>query len=144
MKKLLAILATLTLTLTACADRHQLITYSELPVQAQTFVQQYFNVADIAHIERERDGLHHEYNVYLQDATEIEFDYQGNLKSIDCRVSPIPEGIVPETILQYVNLHYPNKFVVEYAIGHRRIKIELSNGLELLFDLEGHFLGIED
>ena len=44
MKKLLAVLATITLTLTACADRQHLIEYSELPVQAQAFIQKYFNV----------------------------------------------------------------------------------------------------
>ena len=143
MKKIIFVLATLALSLTACAD-HQLIQYSELPVQAQAFVQKYFNTADITYIEREYDGLHFEYNVYLKNAIEIEFNHQGNFKSIDCRVSPIPEGIVPEVITHYVALHFPDSIIVEYAIEARRLKVEIGNGVEIIFDLEGNFLGIDD
>ena len=45
MKKILAVLATITLTMTACADHNHLIEYSELPVQAQAFIQKYFNIS---------------------------------------------------------------------------------------------------
>ena len=55
MKKALAIMATLFISLTACADHEQTIVFSELPAQAQSFVQQHFNAADIAHIEKERE-----------------------------------------------------------------------------------------
>lgn len=144
MKKIFAILAILIPSLTACADQHHLITYSELPAQAQTFVQKYFNPSDVAFIERERDGLHYDYTVHLGKTTEIEFDYQGNLESIDCEVHPIPDGIVPELIVSFVVLHYPNQFIVEYLVGKRHLMVELGNGLELIFDHEGHFIRVDD
>ena len=144
MKKILVIMTTMMLSLTACADRHQLIESSELPVQAQSFIQKYFNMADIAYIERDREGLHFEYNVYLKNATEIEFDHQGNLQALDCQTAPVPQGIVPELITQYVELHHSNYFIVEYIIEYRYLKVELNNGLELIFDLEGHFLRVDD
>ena len=83
MKKILAIAATLVLSLTACADRQQLISFNALPAAAQTFVKQYFNPSDIAYVGSERDGLHTEYNVRLNDATELEFDLNGNLREFD-------------------------------------------------------------
>lgn len=144
MKKMLIILATLALSLTACADHQQLINQSELPVLAQTFIQKYFNLAEVSYIERERDGMHHEYNVYLKDATKIEFDHQGNLQSVDCKRNPVPEGIVPELIMSYVGLHHPDNFIVEYVIEYRHLKVELNNDLELVFDLEGHFIRVDD
>mgnify|MGYP006382283571 CR=1 FL=1 len=144
MKKILAILATLTLSLTACADRQHLIEYSELPAQAQNFIQKYFNVSDIAYVERERDGLHNEFKVYLKKATEIDFDYHGNLESIDCQISPVPEGIVPQLIVDFVRLHHPDNFIVEYSIDHRSLEVELSNGFTLVFDMEGNFIRIDD
>ena len=144
MKKILAVLAIIAFSLTACADRHHVVGYSDIPVQAQAFVEKYFNSSDIAYIERELDGVHYEYKVYLKNATEIEFNYQGNLKSIECRVSPVPAGIVPEVVMNYVTMHYPNHIVVEYTIGYRRITIELGTGIELIFDLEGNFLGMDD
>ncbi len=144
MKKIFAVLATVMISLTACADRHQQIDYPKLPVQAQAFIQTYFNHADIAYIERERDGIHYEYSVYLKNATEIDFDNHGNLQSIDCKVSPVPAGIVPELIVNFVSLHHPDHFIVEYAVDYRRLKVELSNGLDLEFDLEGNFIRIDD
>ena len=144
MKKILVFIAAVTLSLSACADHEQYVDYSELPILAQTFVTKYFNLTDITYVEREREGLHNEYNVYLQNATKIEFDHQGNLQSIDCHKIAVPEGIVHELITQYVALHHPNSFITEYAIGHRHLQVELNNGLELIFDLEGHFLRMDD
>ena len=37
-----------------------------------------------------------------------------------------------------------NDVVVEYAINYRSLKAELSNGMELVFDHEGHFVRIDD
>ena len=56
----------------------------------------------------------------------------------------MPNGIVPEVIKHYVTLHFPDSIIVEYVIESRRMKIELGTGIELLFDLEGNFLGIDD
>lgn len=144
MKKALAIMATLFISLTACADREHSITYSELPAQAQSFVQQHFNVADIAYIERERDGIHNEFTVYLKNSTKIEFDHRGNLEAVDCEIYPVPEGIIPTMITDYLTAHYPNHFAVKYSINRHTLEIELGNGLELLFDLDGKFLRVDD
>jgi hypothetical protein len=144
MKKILAIVATLVLTMTACADRRQLVQYSELPVQAQSFIQKYFNNADVSNIIREYDGMVYEYDVYLLNGTEIEFNYQGSFQSIDCKRTAVPEGIVPELITSFVALHHPNQMIVEYKVEYRRLKVGLSNDWELEFDLDGNFLGIDD
>ena len=144
MKKIFAMLAVLTLSMVACADRHQLIQYSDLPVAAQEFIQKYFNASDISHIERERDGLHYEYSVHMKNATKIDFDQDGNMESVDCQISPVPEGIVPDLIVSYVSLQYPYQFIVEYAVEYRRLKVELSAGLDLVFDRECNFIGIDD
>lgn len=144
MKKIMTMLVVLTLSITACADRHQMIGVSDLPAQAQAFIQKYFNISDIAYIERDRDGIHYEYNVYLKNATEIDFDHQGNLQSIDCKRTSVPEGIVPEAIISFISSHYPNLFVVEYVIDYRHQTVELNNEIELIFDREGHFLRMDD
>lgn len=144
MKKLTIIMAALIISLTACADHQHLVEYAALPVQAQKFIQQYFNTADIAYIECERDGMHKEYDVYLKNATEIDFDHQGNLKTIDCQRSPIPDGIVPEAIMAYIRLHYPEQFAVKYSIDYRHQEVELNTDIELEFDLEGNFIRWDD
>lgn len=144
MKKILLFLVTITLSLTACADNQQLVGYDQLPVVAQTFIRKYFNPSDVTYIKRERDGVHHDYNVYLKNSVEIDFDHQGNLESIDCNRSPVPEGIVPELITSFVSLHYPEQIIVEYIVNYRSLDVELRNGLDLVFDLEGHFVRVDD
>lgn len=144
MKKILIVLTALSLSLTACADQPHVMSFSELPIHAQTFISKYFNSSDISYIERDRDGMHYEYDVHLKNMTEIDFDYRGNLQSIDCQHQPVPGGIVPELIVNFVKLHYPNHFIEEYAIEHRQLKIELNNEIELYFDLEGNFIYIDD
>lgn len=144
MKKIFALLTSVVFTMTACADTDQLISYTNLPVKAQAFIEKYFNASDVVRVERERDGRDYDYNVTLKNTTEIDFDHLGNLESIDCRIYAVPEGIVPELIVHYTTLHYPDSFIVEYTIDYRRLKVELSNGQELIFDLEGNYLGIDD
>lgn len=144
MKKIFAIVAVLTLTLVAYADNHQMIKLSELPAPAQTFIRKYFHVDQVAYVEREREVLHYDYKVYLNNATEIDFDHQGDLESIDCKRVAVPEVIVPELIISFVKLHHPEEFIVEYSIDFGRRTVELNNGLELVFDTEGHFIKIDD
>jgi hypothetical protein len=144
MKKIMTMLVVLTFSITACADRHQMIGVSDLPAQAQAFIQKHFNISDIAYIERDRDAIYYEYNVYLKNATEIDFDHQGNFQSIDCKRTSVPEGIVPESIISFISSHYPNLFVVEYIIDYRHQTVELNNEIELIFDRKGHFLRMDD
>ena len=144
MKKMIALMATIMITMTACADRQELVEYSELPALAQSFIQKHFNAADVSFIEREKEGGRYEYNVYLKNSVKIEFNYQGNLQSIDCNRSPVPDDIIPSIILDYVALHHPNAYIVEYSIGYRRLKVGLNNDWELVFDLDGNFIGVDD
>lgn len=144
MKKIFAFVAALTLTLVAYADNHQMIKQSELPAPAQTFIRKYFHVDQVAYVEREREVLHYDYKVYLNNATEIDFDHQGHLESIDCKRTAVPAGVVPELIISFLKLHHPEEFIVEYSIDFGRRTVELNNGLELVFDTEGHFIKIDD
>lgn len=144
MRKYFAILATLFISLTACADHEYAVNYSQLPTEAQKFVKTYFNIDDIAHIELEREGLFHEYTVYLKNATTIDFDHAGKLESIDCERTAIPEGIIIRSIADYLHQHFTNLFAVKYTINKRDIEIELNNDMELVFDLNGRFIRIDD
>lgn len=143
MKKISTLAVILIIAITACANE-QLIQFNELPLLAQNFIQKYYNPADISYIEKDRDVLHNEYKLYLKDRTEIEFDHQGNLQSIDCHQSPVPQNIVPQVITNYVQLHHPSLIIVEYSVGLRHQKVGLNNDWELVFDNDGNFLGMDD
>ena len=145
MKKMMALVATLVFAFTACADDYQrVVQFRSLPVSAQSFIQKHFNQEDVSRVIVEKEGLFNEYSVYMKDATEIDFNHQGNLLSVDCQYSPVPASIIPQTIVEYVNYHYPDDFITEYVVKARRLEIGLNNDLDLIFDLDGNFLGIDD
>lgn len=141
MKKMMILMASVMLSLTACADHHaQPCSFNELPQTAQTFVDTYFGQATIAFILKDREGLHYEYEVRLNDGSKIEFDQAGNLEKVDCKYKAIPDGIVPQPIATYVTSKHPQQFIVEYSIDRREQKVELNNEIEIEFDRAGNFL----
>ena len=144
MKKILTLAAALVISLAACADLQQLIKFNQLPILAQNFIKKYYSTTDISYIEKEKEGMDYDYTVYLNTGTEIEFNYQGELQTIDCQITPVPQGIIPKMIAEYVIVHYPDQFIVEYQVDYTRQTIELNNRLELIFDLKGNFLKIDD
>ena len=140
MKKMMILLTGVLLSLNACADRTQVGSFNTLPQPAQIFVETYFSKADIAVILYEREGLHNEYEVRLNDGTWIAFDNKGNLEKVDCKNRAVPDGIVPEAIVQYVETNHPTMFIVEYETDRRKQTVELNMDIEIEFDKAGNFL----
>ena len=143
MKKILTLAVILIMAGTACANE-RMIQFSELPILAQNFIKKHYSTSDVSYIEKDRDVLTNEYKLYLKDRTEIEFDHQGNLQSIDCHRKAVPQSIIPQIITEYVKLHHPELFIVEYQVELRHQKVGLNNDWELVFDNNGNFLGMDD
>lgn len=143
-KMIIAAMASVMVCMSVCAEKTQLVKFNELPQKAQTFVETYFNAADVSFIKMEKDGLHNDYDVRMTDGTEIDFDYQGELEEVDCQTKAVPAGIVPEKIATYVAEHFAGAIVVKYKLDRREQKVELNNSLELEFDKQGNFLRIDD
>ena len=118
MKKILAVWAILTISLTACADHHQLVEYSDLPAQAQVFIQKYFNVTDVAYIERERDGVHHEYQVHLKN--DIERIETGN--ALESFVIVLVE-LISETVAELL----PSRKMILGRVGDNTVKVKYKS-----------------
>lgn len=143
-KMIIATMAAVMTCLSACADNTQLVTFKELPEKAQTFIETYFHATDVSFIKMERDGFHNDYDVRLNDGTEIDFNHDGSLEEVDCQRNAVPAGIVPQAIVNYTAQHFTNAYIVKYKIDRREQKVELNNSLELEFDLQGNFLRIDD
>ena len=141
---IIAAMASVVVCMSACAEKTQLVKFNELPQKAQTFIETYFNAADISFVKMEKDGLHNDYDVRMTDGTEIDFDHDGSLEQVDCQTKAVPAGIVPEKITTYVAEHFAGAFIVTYEIDRKELKVELNNSLDLEFDKQGNFLRIDD
>lgn len=85
------------------------IGYTELPVQAQQFVQQYFSSAAYTYVEKEKDNGKWEYEATLSDGTKIDFNNKGEWKSVDCKFSALPSGIILDVIAADIAKRYPSQ-----------------------------------
>lgn len=123
----------------------KVLEFAQLPKTAQTFVNSHFNKQPVSLVTSEKETLSPiEYKVVLQNGTEIEFDQKGNWTEVDGNKTAIPEKIIPAAILAHVKKSFPNNGITQISKERRGYDVELSNGLDLDFDLQGKFLKIDD
>ena len=115
-----------------------------LPEASNTFIKQHFPNATVVGVEPDSDHGGLEYDVYLNDGTQIDFDPNNQWETIECRNPSVPANFIPQAIATHIKSNYQNMPVVKIDKKYNYYEIELSNGLELRFDQSGHFLGIDD
>ncbi len=129
----------------ATAQDEGLVPASALPANAQTFVNQYFSANDIVSVWQDTEkGKVEEYTVLFADGTEVEFHADGNWKEVKARNGQVSPKIVPAKIAKYVHKKFPKAMIKEIKKGRTKYEIDLTNNVELLFNLNGNFLKIDD
>jgi len=129
----------------ATAQDEGLVPASALPANAQTFVNQYFSANDIVSVWQDTEkGKVEEYTVLFADGTEVEFHADGNWKEVKARNGQVSLKIVPAKIAKYVQKKFPKAMIKEIKKGRAKYEVDLTNGVELIFNLNGKFLKIDD
>lgn len=75
----------------SCDKDEKEIGYDALPQKARQFIAQYFPGAECTRAVRDKDDGTTEYEAWLSDGAELEFDEQGEWTSVDCKFSALPE-----------------------------------------------------
>ncbi|MCH5222780.1 MAG: PepSY-like domain-containing protein [Muribaculaceae bacterium] len=136
------------LSLTSCSDKddeelEQTITISQLPSQAQTFLNQYFADVKAKSIEKQYITTIVMYKVELVNDFEIMFNSEGVWQEVDAPDNKtIPTGIAPSAIEEYVNSNYPDYGINEINKTGEGYNVELISGLEMAFNELGEFLRV--
>lgn len=114
---------------------------SSLPKAAQTTLKNNFK-ANISVVKIEKElGRVSEYEVILNDGTEISFDRDGNWKDIEVAATKsVPSAFIPAAITQYIKTAQPNQKVIGISKERKGYEVELTNGVEMKFDKQGKFL----
>ena len=81
MKLLMGALMLLALTLTACDDK--VIPAEQLPVAAQTYIEQNFPGSTVLIVKKDKELLSTTYEVQLDNGMELSFDGDGILSDVD-------------------------------------------------------------
>ena len=120
----------------ATAQDEGLVPISTLPASAQSFIKQHFSASSIVSVWQDTEkGKVEDYTVLFAD---------GNWKEVKSRNGQVSPKIVPTKITKYVHKNYPNVIVKEIKKERTKYEVDLSNGVELIFNLNGKFLKIDD
>lgn len=130
----------------ACADNDKVTNnINELPQVSRTFLSNYFNGNKVSHIKIDKDlFLIDSYNVILTDGTSVEFNREGEWKEVKSFQQNIPDTLIPAEVKQYVSQNYPSQKIMAVERGKRKVSVDLANGLELEFDLNGNLIDIDN
>lgn len=118
---------------------------SDLPAKAQAYLQKYFAQVAISRVWKDRDGFTITYELYLQNGAYLEFDEDGEPIEVEY-ARGLPTGIIPSKIEEYLRVNFASSSVTKWELeaNERKQEITLDNQRELLFDLDGNFIGSEE
>lgn len=114
-----------------------------LPAPITDFIKKQFPNATIAGIEADHEHGGLEYDVYLSDGTQIDFDANNQWEKVES-MKGVPAFFIPQGISSYVKSNYQNLAITKINKELHGFDVELANGMELTFDRSGRFLGMDD
>lgn len=114
-----------------------------LPTPARTTLSTHFKKVAVNHIKIDDNLLGKpDYEVILDNGTEIDFDGEGRLKEVDCsRNGVVPAGLIVKPVSDYIKRNYKNARIIGYEVKSNGYEVELNNGIEVKFDRSGNFRG---
>ena len=143
MKKISLILVAISLFVFSNANaQKKYLAVSETPGQIISYINAHFPKSEIISVKKDKEVLKTEYKVKLNTMVELEFDGNFSIKKIESK-SALPQSVVPEKIVAYIHKNYPNNKILEWKKEKKGQKIELDNDIDVVFDLNGKFLGFD-
>ncbi|MBE6276498.1 MAG: hypothetical protein E7096_09210 [Bacteroides sp.] len=145
MKKFVLLLVTLvSFSFTSMADDDKPIRVSEMPRQAQKFIETHFKGQTVALAKMETDFMSKSYDVIFTNGDKLEFDKKGHWTKVDCEHSQVPTAVLPVAIQKYIGQHYGRSKVKQIELTDRKgYEVELSNGVELKFNKKFQVIDID-
>ena len=146
MKKLASLLLAMLMVAGIASARDRISRdMSALPAAAQQIFKTHFGKTGVNHIKIDSKTFGgEEYDVILNNGTEIEFDQSGNIKEIDCGSRAIPDQLILKPIRDFVAKNFKGQKIVAMEVKRNRYEIELLSGQELEFDRAGKFLKVDN
>jgi phosphopantetheine adenylyltransferase len=130
------------LLLSAC-DKEKVIPSNDLFAEIKSFISNHFSDNSIIQVIRDRDGLTITHDVMLSENINLEFNRKNEIIEID-GLTELPSSVIPEKLRQYVINNYPSNLITDWELDDKNQQIELDNGLDLEFNMNGDFLRIDN
>lgn len=141
MKKILTLLLLAVSVLSVSARDTYSRDVNVLPASARTVLSNNFK-SDVSFIKIDKTlGSIDEFEVILQDGSQVTFDKNGNWKDIEVRAkSSVPSSMVPAGITDFVKNNQKNSKIIGIEKERNGYSVDLANGVEIKFDKNGNFV----
>jgi hypothetical protein len=123
------------------------IAYADLPQNVRTLIETHFPGNQAIYVSKNTGSNKDKavYEVKLNNRFELDFDVDGNWTDIEGNQRQVPDALIPQAILSYVQANYPSPLFIEgidkESFGYQ---VEISNDTDLKFNADGNFIGIDD
>ena len=143
MKKIALTMISLAAFAAALSADDRPMAFEKLPVAAKEYIQTNFPGEKTTMVTKDDDLIFADYTVMLSNGVKLEFEHSGELTQIS---SPdgIPAELLPVSIRNYVQTHYPNAGYLDFEIGKRTYEVKLTNRMELKFNNSFHIIEVDD
>ncbi len=138
--KAILLMVAILISFNAKADHEQVITYNQLPANAQAMLKQHFANKVPLIVTMDWD----DYTIVYDSGEKVEFNKQGEWKEIDCRSSFVPAALIPEQIKANVKTSFPGTTILKLDRNRRGYEVKLNNGLEIEYNRAFQVIDIDD
>ena len=119
---------------------HRFTTFEDLPTKAKSFVRTYFGHYDIRFVKIDITMTKTNYTVQFENDMKIEFNSNGDWDEVNSPSDCLPSDFLNNMIINHLNKNYPDYCLHVISKGKHKFEVELTNGLELVFNKKGEFL----
>lgn len=131
-------------TAVSCGDDDVQTTSSQLATSSTSFLDTYFPNIGITKIELDVNSVDDYQEVTLVNGIKISFNAIGEWTEVDGNGQAIPTGFILPNIVEYVSTNYPNTAIEGIDKQVYGFAVDLVNGVELRFNQEGIFIGLDN
>lgn len=142
-KSIMTFLALAATFMFSSCDKEVISPVSELPQEITNYITTHFPSNSVVQFLEDTDGFIKTYDIVLSDGISLEFNRKKEIINID-GLSSLPSSVIPAKISEYVSGQYPGNSITDWELDGKNQQIELDNGLDLEFNMNGDFLRIDN
>lgn len=116
--------------------KDKVIPANSLPAKAQSFITQNFPESTATYVEADWN----EYEVQLDDGTEIQFKGNGDWKDVKS-YRGVPKTILSNVIYGQLDAMFPDVNIVEVEKEKGNIEVKMANRMKVYFSANGKLIG---
>lgn len=137
-----SIFSLLLISLVGC-DKETVMPGTDHPEEIVNYVETHFPENKIIQVIEDVDGFTKKYEVLLDGDFKLEFNRKKEIIDIEGRTS-LPASVIPTPIQDYVAENFPENFIIGWELEGKNQQVELDNGLDIEFTMDGDFIRIDD